>query len=373
MSLLQGSLLQESKDSSESMSRTIGTFYRKELQVLTVALNKSIDLKKVLSEENLSHGRGSPRTLGKSKTSTAEVAISTDGTQRFQILDPSDRLMSPTGASIEQILERMVDIDSGAEPIIAETFLHTFRYFMSPKDLLVGLFNRCILDNGGTKSLEKWSCVIRLRAAAFLFKWMQSFSFDFLLDETQSAAHSFLESLETGIWRVGSDGEISDDKFVRSDFKKTAEGLKRLLHLCVEAARNDMQEKQLASVDKKKRLELADVPSESTIANEMTRQDFVAYSSLTPIQFMLQVWGSKDDPAIISQMRPLTLLIQRFNSVSYWTATEICTQPELRGRVAVLERVILIAKVCGILQRKFILRNVFALTTTTLFWRSYLV
>jgi hypothetical protein len=43
--------------------------------------------------------------------------------------------------------------------------------------------------------------------------------------------------------------------------------------------------------------------------------------------FVLHLWESHKDPNIIAQLTPINDLVDKFNRISFWVATEICTQP----------------------------------------------
>ena len=59
---------------------------------------------------------------------------------------------------------------------------------------------------------------------------------------------------------------------------------------------------------------------------------------------LFQLWADVKNPNICKQLSNYGDSIQQFNRVSYWVATEIVTQPELRPRIKIVEKFIKIAK-----------------------------
>jgi hypothetical protein len=58
-------------------------------------------------------------------------------------------------------------------------------------------------------------------------------------------------------------------------------------------------------------------------------------------EFHKKRWADAD-----TQLAPnLTAMIERFNKVSYWVATEIVFQPDLKKRIEVIKRWIVVAEV----------------------------
>jgi hypothetical protein len=73
---------------------------------------------------------------------------------------------------------------------------------------------------------------------------------------------------------------------------------------------------------------------------QLTKIDFEMFSALKPVDFAEHIWA-KDNPVI-----PINTWVDRFNQLSFWVATEICTCPLLKVRVQVLENMIKLLKVC---------------------------
>jgi hypothetical protein len=76
------------------------------------------------------------------------------------------------------------------------------------------------------------------------------------------------------------------------------------------------------------------------VARAMTTWDLSHLAAVEPIQFLLTVWGTTG-PTVYK----LDQIIDHFNTVGFWVPTQICTQPDIKTRVKLIEKFIKIAKV----------------------------
>lgn len=77
------------------------------------------------------------------------------------------------------------------------------------------------------------------------------------------------------------------------------------------------------------------------IAQALCHLDFNRLNSIKPVEFLLHLWGEK---GIIIQN--LDGMINAFNKIGYWVPTTVCTQPDLKTRVKIIEKFIKVAKHC---------------------------
>lgn len=80
------------------------------------------------------------------------------------------------------------------------------------------------------------------------------------------------------------------------------------------------------------------------IAIYITSLNVKQFQNVRPFELLIQLWGSSNDPIVQKETAELNELINFFNAISYWTATEICTQPEVKMRQKVIERFIKIMR-----------------------------
>jgi hypothetical protein len=85
------------------------------------------------------------------------------------------------------------------------------------------------------------------------------------------------------------------------------------------------------------------------MAEALTAVDWEMMSRVTPIALVNSIWpDSASDPKggqIVQE------IAKHFNTVSFWVATEVCTQPEVKNRVAVIEKFIKLARVSVVIGR----------------------
>lgn len=79
------------------------------------------------------------------------------------------------------------------------------------------------------------------------------------------------------------------------------------------------------------------------VSAQMCLHNFNLFKQIHPIEFLDQIWGKPGDEN--SATPSLNFFIARFDQESYWVATEILMQKDMKKRVQVLSNMILIAKV----------------------------
>ncbi|KAJ3012441.1 UNVERIFIED_CONTAM: Rap guanine nucleotide exchange factor 2 [Siphonaria sp. JEL0065] len=77
------------------------------------------------------------------------------------------------------------------------------------------------------------------------------------------------------------------------------------------------------------------------LSQQICIHNFKLFKNIHPIEFLHQIWGSD------REMTPyLNFFIDRFDKESYWVATEIVTQKDIKKRIKVLSNFILTTKAC---------------------------
>jgi len=69
--------------------------------------------------------------------------------------------------------------------------------------------------------------------------------------------------------------------------------------------------------------------------------DFEKFAAIAPYEFVIRLWEGAGP-----QTRNLTHMITWSNRISYFTATEICIQPDAKKRARLIENFIKVAKEC---------------------------
>jgi len=79
------------------------------------------------------------------------------------------------------------------------------------------------------------------------------------------------------------------------------------------------------------------------VARQLTIEEFEMYCCVEPRELIGQAWQREDK----SEKAPnLVALIERFNKIAYWVATEILTKHELKTKVKYIQKFIKIAVMC---------------------------
>eukprot|EP01126_Amoeba_proteus_P050735 TRINITY_DN6019_c0_g1_i5.p1 TRINITY_DN6019_c0_g1~~TRINITY_DN6019_c0_g1_i5.p1 ORF type:complete len:164 (-),score=42.09 TRINITY_DN6019_c0_g1_i5:12-503(-) len=77
------------------------------------------------------------------------------------------------------------------------------------------------------------------------------------------------------------------------------------------------------------------------IAQQMTRIEWKIWSQIKPYEFLDLAW-TQDDRAV--RAANVLAMIERFNYVSSWVATQICMEERLRDRVKLVSKLIHVAQ-----------------------------
>lgn len=81
------------------------------------------------------------------------------------------------------------------------------------------------------------------------------------------------------------------------------------------------------------------------IADQFTRIDSELFSKVKPMQIVQFIISKQPAPS----HSPIQVWVDWFNLVSCWVGTELCTEPELKKRVEILEHMIKLIKVISLL------------------------
>lgn len=76
-------------------------------------------------------------------------------------------------------------------------------------------------------------------------------------------------------------------------------------------------------------------------AHQLTLVDYEKFCAIHPVEFVCRLWEGNSE-----KTRHLQSMVEWFNTISYFVATEICVQPELKKRVRLLENFIRVAIEC---------------------------
>ncbi|KAJ3147661.1 hypothetical protein HDU86_007909 [Geranomyces michiganensis] len=240
-----------------------------------------------------------------------------------------------TGAGY-QVVAGTVDAligDLYTEPVdlsFVETFLLTFRHFMTPQALLNTLSKR-LQESCGTAGSKSCDDDQLLAIAMLVKKWTGAHAYDFLDPSTMAELNSFLALLQS------------------TQFASYTTQIRSLVHHELERFTTAAEEVEYSADASSAPYELVTqlrefdflAQSSRRIAQQLTLVDSKLFRAIRPEEFTLWLW---DSSAIkLALTANLQTYINRFNRVGYWVATVICSYEERHKRTEALEMFIKIA------------------------------
>jgi hypothetical protein len=180
------------------------------------------------------------------------------------------------------------------------------------------------------QDLEKWDNIIKLRVVDVITIWAEQFwSTDFHTKENRNYFEMLIKMI--------SNGKFAKENFIQSKFSTIKANLNVLLESGVGSKSSALDDSESIPMSissasgqnispNRPNTNFIDLdPEEFTMV--MYQKEINLLSALNESIFALHLWGSRKDPIIQTALKPIDDLVDHFNQVSYWVATEICTQP----------------------------------------------
>ncbi|KAJ3120594.1 hypothetical protein HK098_004463 [Nowakowskiella sp. JEL0407] len=269
----------------------------------------------------------------KSDKMYSTMCVSQDG-KDVLILRRIDERFQVMAGTIESLMERITDEQECIDMSFHDTFLLTFRSFMSPVefyDNLIARFHCELPPNPSPEDVEyfnKMRVPTQRRVIGTILWWAQHHWHDFGLHSELKADLS-----DFARWLMGSK---------ETDFY--LEGKRLLDTIQKQSSKFDYMLNYFRSVERKgKTMEsmLMNLGPED-LAKQLCLHDFQLFKYIHPIEVLNQIWKKKDEEDSPS----LDFFIQRFDKESYWVATELVAIKDLKKRTSALKQFILTAKAC---------------------------
>lgn len=272
-----------------------------------------------------------PETVTKTDENGIPVLIRTMIDGKYQI----------TAGTVDALIESLADHQQ-PDSLYIDVFLQTYRNFLTPLDLMTKLRKRFSFDKMKVVKEEQSKMnqdpdkppelmeldaetmkLVKVRLVSVVKKWIERHWYDFELPEV----------------RKELDGFIADIK---------SKGLENFQPQLLNAIKKHEEDKNIVVVHVPKNepitnFDFSAAPPKET-AQAMTMVAIEYLKAIPPDEFVFFLWGKKSDPRTPKMTQNLQRLIDRFNKVGFWVATEICAVNDLRKRTLVLEKFILIAK-----------------------------
>ncbi|KAJ3034401.1 hypothetical protein HDV00_005057 [Rhizophlyctis rosea] len=280
--------------------------------------------------------------------------------------------LSIAAGTTDKLVEHLADEQPPDMEYIA-TLLYTHRFFADSVTLLDMLRARLHVEPPDHSSSEqmayvrKWRHVVRLRAIHVVKVWADTlWSLDFASLDPRSALEEFILAIQKGPVHEEDEDRRMESVFV-DDFRRLAV-LLRALVLRKEQnvfpppqhTPNSESFSPSSSPTSPTSATTPDIPVPSSarprtnfldldpkeVAIQLTILEHERLRAIPPVALLLHLNDKGKDPVISAVCKPVREMVEAFNQISYWIATEICTQPELKNRVKVVERCIKIGKRC---------------------------
>ncbi|KAJ3221580.1 hypothetical protein HK099_003367 [Clydaea vesicula] len=220
-----------------------------------------------------------------------------------------------------------------------DTLFMSFRSFMTPLDFfdnLICKFNAILPDDPTEADIQyfkKMKVPTQKKVLSCLKWWCEYHWHDFGLDSSlKNELREFISSLN----KTEFSQEAIELTWIVTSQAKEYEDMINNIKL-VERKGKSMESMILE-------LNFEDISQQLCLLN------YNLFKNIHAIEFLNQIWTKKGDESICPS---LDFFISRFDKESYWVATEICSQKDLKKRVTILKNFILSAKRCQELNNFF--------------------
>jgi hypothetical protein len=236
--------------------------------------------------------------------------------------------------TLERLVQR-VTTDEYADINFMLQFLLTYRSFTTHDGLLAELIKRYDEACPPGQDAKEWNeklVKIRLRVVNLLRTWVTKHWVDFDGNpELQGKVEKFVETTVSA-----SNASLASNLIKGMRSKQADEVKKKTVVFSSKAP------KSLAPLDKPINAEFGWMDYHATeIARQLTLIEYEMYKSITPFEFLENGWSRKDKEKRAPNILRMT---RRFNMVSQWVQSQMCTRTDFRERVHMLQRFIEVAE-----------------------------
>lgn len=237
-------------------------------------------------------------------------------------------------ATEDKLIERLTDGEVPLDLQFLDTLLLTYRSFMRPEELydrLVCRFNAELPPDPSPEDEEYFNRMkgpTQMRCIYILQWWVEHHFQDFQLD---APLKEDLESVMIQIAEYPSCGERA--KYIIETIKRKT---KEYDEMRDEGTLDRVQRKR-----KSIQSLFMEIPVEE-LAQQLCLHDFKLFQNIQAIEYLNQIWRKPGDEGSPG----LDYFISRFDKMSYWIVTEVCTTKDKKARIKVLEKFIQLAKLC---------------------------
>jgi hypothetical protein len=237
-------------------------------------------------------------------------------------------------ATISKLVERLAG-EKVCDQDFIDVFLLCYRHFTTVTDLIQRLLSRFQVEASigwKERDVKLWRPVVKLRAISVVRFWVDKYWFDFAKPEHRETLKQFILAIC-----------FEEDETQRGQFEQLARTFCSLVHRADKQYQLKLYRNSLPASKKQGLAEFIEMDSKE-VAMRLTVLEHEKFRSIGTIEFVLHIWGDKQDKQVMTEIHNIIEMIESFNHVSYWVGTEIVTQPDLNKRTRVVEMMIKVAK-----------------------------
>ncbi|KAI5369584.1 Putative ras-like guanine nucleotide exchange factor, small GTPase [Septoria linicola] len=328
---------------------------------------------------------------------SSRSSISTDALSVVPGASPTTAL-TENGATFDELVDRLLDQPtSKADLRFASIFLALYRKFAAPGKLLEAIVQRFdTLEQNGAPMMMK--STTQLRYLAVIEKWVTTYPGDFAFSRTRRRLQTFAHKIsDTRIFTAAAKevtlamDSVNDDddtewayndkdreasgEHSRSSMASTASTLiddpnftfntelsgttlscdseiyngpkisNQMIAYVEQAQRyaRELQPIQRNTLTKMQWRALMDQPDE-LIARELTRIDWIMFSSIRPRDLVRHVSLSKEQKQSCRNLAHVERMVEHFNQIACWVANYVLLRDKPKHRVLMLEKFMRVAR-----------------------------
>ncbi|KAI3639487.1 hypothetical protein MIR68_002502 [Amoeboaphelidium protococcarum] len=256
--------------------------------------------------------------------------------KEVMILQNNNGTMQVMAATQEKLIEYATDDTmSTCESEFSDILLMAFRSFMKPADFfdcLIARFNAELPPDPTQEEVEyynKTKVVLQQRVVAIMQWWVKYHWHDFATNpDLKLDLEEFIDALQT------------NESYANAvhEFRQIIED---------QTDREEQIQDQRLKIMKSNRKTMESMFEEidpTVLAEQMCIYNFQWFCHIHPIEFLNQIWRKKEDEPEIWATPNLDFFSGCFNRESYWVATELVNQKDLKKRVNILKKFIALSK-----------------------------
>lgn len=270
----------------------------------------------------------------------------------------------------EMLLQYMLGEEMDPPDEFVRAYFLTFRHFSSPEDLLVELFRffNVTPPESATKDqlayVDRFRHKIQERVVICCLRWVQRCPFDFYSNGMRRGLHDFVEFVSQNGSKAYEDKVAS----LKAELLKLKESTGvTTSEPAAQTSGNPLSIPQLLEklTDRISKIQsrvaatlIMNPPapernpvlfpvlefSAKELAEQLTIIESEIFRAIEPEELVLRLWASPQQYPLDVICQSLVSVVERFNLVSFWISSVICTEHSRPNRVKILEHLIEVAK-----------------------------